>query len=238
MTRALARRCAAASIFAAALGASGLACPSRDLSVVITQQGVATLVGACELFQGACASLQGCNANTLCDVVPGPPPQCQIHNVCRLGGPDHAAWIPGAPKHAKLFLLDLEHEEHAGDSKCVEIDTDCESDLGCMAGKFGDALDEAFPHGLTFDGFEDPADGLLVLAVYEPKDGVEPCALDTLVACAGLAEPLRGGPYNITCASCQGGLHTSLGNDTGPCPVSPGECFLERCAMMLAQAEK
>ena len=76
----------------------------------------------------------------------------------------------------------------------------------CMANDLNQQLDGAMPNGLGFDGLKNPEEAQLVLAFYQPIDSSEGgggCHRADLYACAGLAAPLGGGAYDISCASCQ-----------------------------------
>jgi hypothetical protein len=98
-------------------------------------------------------------------------------------------------------------------------------------------LDGAIPNGLGFDGLRAPEEAELLLAFYQPINptaGDIPCADANLIACAGLAPPLGGGDFDITCASCQGGPRASPGRDNTPCPnPNPDRmCFLQACDLI------
>jgi hypothetical protein len=252
-----AARLALAALFTAAIGGSGLACPARALDVNITANGVNTLVFGCESFRDACATLKACRHNVLlCDQS-----TCELRQECAL--PNGAEWTPWQTMGMRMLLLapsgsDLNLKTRTA---CVPLNLkpcildkagligcpDAPADAGaCAEDVFREAAQAALGSGLTFDGFSSPDDALLVAALYR-KPGMESscdpsvlvapddCATENLVAVAGLAAPLGGGTYDITCASCQGGPRTSLGPNTGACPVSANACFLQRIAALLDQ---
>jgi hypothetical protein len=110
-----------------------------------------------------------------------------------------------------------------------------------MANDINQQLDGAMPNGLGFDGLKNAEDAQLILAFYQPSatEGSVGCHRADLAACAGLAAPLGGGAYDITCASCLGGSRTAAGTNNGPCPralVSEDtHCFLQLCDKLLAE---
>jgi hypothetical protein len=112
----------------------------------------------------------------------------------------------------------------------------------CTASDLNQQLDGAMPNGVGFDGLRNPEEALVILAFYQPADSSEEgggCHRADLFACAGLAAPLGGGAYDISCASCEGGTRTAPGNDNGPCPKSlekDNVCFLQTCNDILAQS--
>jgi hypothetical protein len=123
-------------------------------------------------------------------------------------------------------------------SKCMNISPcfDPRFHNSCLADALNQELDGAIPGGLGFDGLRDPAEVQLILAIYQPVDPTvtdRTCAPNDLVACAGLAEPLGGGSFDISCASCQGGSRTPPGRDNTPCSA-PRTCFLRTCSMLLS----
>lgn len=155
----------------------------------------------------------------------------------------------GGSIEARLFLIspaDSPADSRVQDaSKCMTVHP-C-GDGGrfgpssdCLASDINQQLDGAMPNGLGFDGLKNPEEVQLVLAFYQPTGTSEEgggCHRADLFACAGLAPPLGGGAYDISCASCQGGNRTAPGNDTGPCPKGPSgvsSCFLRLCDVYLA----
>jgi hypothetical protein len=113
--------------------------------------------------------------------------------------------------------------------------------IDCMASDLNQQLDGAMPNGVGFDGLQNPEEALVILAFYQPLDSSEEgggCRRADLSACAGLAAPLGGGSYDISCASCEGGVRTTPGNDNGPCPKDldkNNSCFLQTCDDILAE---
>jgi hypothetical protein len=228
-----ARAIAAATFLSISLGAILAACPARDLTINITETGVASILTACRGFQRSCSAAGSCaDDQLLCELVDG---ECVLRNRCHIGDNSHVTWGNTGKKEGKLLLLSLDGE-HLGDaSPCFGFDAStCIGDRGCFADKLNDKLDQAIKGGLTFDGFTEQDDALLTFAIFESSDGDEPaCDPDRLVACAGLAPPLGGGDFDITCASCQDSSHFALGHDNGPCPTTKTECFLERCERLI-----
>jgi hypothetical protein len=146
---------------------------------------------------------------------------------------------------ARLFLVTPSDGRVQDASKCMTLHfcTDAGrsgSSSECMADDLNQQLDGAMPHGLGFDGLKNPEEVQLILAFYQPQESSTEaaCHRADLFACAGLAPPLGGGNYDITCASCQGGSRTAAGPDNGPCPRDQSQrnsCFLQRCDAILAQ---
>lgn len=252
------RRGLAAALLTLLLGLSGVACPSRDLGVQITDDGVGTVVLACESFGNACAGLACARNRFLCDQV-----TCKLRNACEL--PGNPEWEPTKVMGVQLLLTVATPEGMTlkRKSKCHPLNLrPCVHDpaglVGCpgapadstacvtraTAAVIADALGQ---NGLTFDGFDSTDEVLLTVAIFQKRSGEsscddsasltlseDDCAVDTLVAAAGLAAPLGASVYDITCASCQGGPHGSLGRDNGACPASGEGCFLVRTAKLLA----
>ena len=103
-------------------------------------------------------------------------------------------------------------------------------------------LDGAIAKGLGFDGLQNPDDVELFMAFYQQQDFLEDpeetqpsCRRVDLVACAGLAPPLGGGEYDMSCASCQDGVKNPQSRNNGPCPKSANSCFLDTCDGWLAK---
>lgn len=118
-------------------------------------------------------------------------------------------------------------------------DVSGEATLGCIRDTLAQSVNIAMGSGMSFSGFTS-TDGVSLVAAFFQASGdqapctggvlVNPtdCAPQNLTAAAGLAAPSGGGTvYDITCASCQGGTHTSYGNDNAPCPVTDTACFLQ-----------
>jgi hypothetical protein len=122
------------------------------------------------------------------------------------------------------------------DLRCADGGTSDCTDIG-----LNDRLTAAVPNGLTYSGLQSPDGALLAMAFFEPRvvaptcaslgdGGADLCDQANLVACAGLAAPIGGQTYDITCASCQDSVHDSFGPNTGPCFTEGSECFLESCS--------
>lgn len=229
-----ASRITASFFLALFLGVLGLACPTSDLSIRISDTGVATVLAACRGFQSLCSTLNDCKLDPLsCEVQNG---QCVLRNRCHLGDASHPAWTIPGKKSGRLFLVSVEGTRLGDASPCFTFDfSACAGgNRGCLAELLNQSFDQIIKHGLSFDGFDDPDEVLLSLAIFDTEAPDAPaCDPDRLIACAGLAPPLGGGDYDITCASCQDGSHFSLGRDNGPCPVSSKDCFLRRCDALL-----
>jgi hypothetical protein len=216
-----ARRLAAALplFLLVALAAAG--CPPRETTLTITSAGVGVLRTACRL----CAPLLGDG---------GIEPTC----ACSVGNRQPAE-IDRRALQARLFVV-TPVDQHVRDaSKCMSLVpcADAGRPVDCLAESLNQQLDGALPQGLGFDGLQNPDDVQLILAFYQPLDSTSgaTCGLSDLVACAGLAPPLGGGNYDITCASCQGGPKAAPGPDNGPCPKPKGSCFLEACNDILTK---
>jgi hypothetical protein len=146
---------------------------------------------------------------------------------------------------ARLFLISPGDGRVQSASKCMRLHPCFDggrsgiSNAECMASDLNQQLDGAMPGGLGYDGLKNPEEAQLVMAFYQPttsSEGSGDCHRIDMVACAGLAAPLSGGAYDISCASCQGGQKTTLGSDTGPCPRNQSDersCFLQRCDELL-----
>jgi hypothetical protein len=154
--------------------------------------------------------------------------------------------LAGKSLEARLFLISPSDDRVQDASKCMGLHpcgdgrSGSASTADCMSGDINQQLDGAMPNGLGFDGLKNPEEAQLVLAFYLPSEsseGAGGCRRADLFACAGLAAPLGGGPYDISCASCLGGSRTAPGNDNGPCPKGPSRemsCFLQVCDTLLA----
>lgn len=218
------------------LGVSLAACPSRDLTIRVSDTGVASLFTACRGFQKACSNPNSCSEDSddqvLCELVGD---ECVLRNRCHLGDKTRPPWSPLGRKSGRLLLVSTEDAALADMSPCFAFDVKpCLGDRGCLASELNSLLDGAIKNGLTFDGFDAQEDGLVTLALFEEDALGDPaCDPNRLVACAGLAPPLGGGDFDITCASCQDGSHFALGSNNGPCPTDKNECFLQRCERFL-----
>jgi hypothetical protein len=114
----------------------------------------------------------------------------------------------------------------------------------CWAASIDARLAAGMPDGLTYSGFNNPDQGILAMAWFQPPSitiscddlpdgGTGLCAsASNMVACAGLGAPPGTATYDITCASCRNGIHGALGNANDPCPTgtATGSCFLDSCA--------
>ena len=164
---------------------------------------------------------------------------------CHLESHSYPYAIPPTPREARLFVISPVDGRVRDASKCMSLHPCADSGrLGpppeCLASDLNQQLDGAMPNGVGFDGLRSPEEALLVIAFYQPSDSSDDsggCRRADLFACAGLAAPLGGGAYDITCASCEGGVRTTQGSDTGPCPKTLDKeytCFLQTCDQILA----
>jgi hypothetical protein len=155
--------------------------------------------------------------------------------------------LTGKSLEARLFLISPGDNRVQDASKCMGLHpcgdggrSGSSTTADCLSSDLNQQLDGAMPNGLGFDGFKNPEEAQLVLAFYQPSDVSEEvggCRRADLFACAGLAAPLRGGPYDVSCASCLGGSRNAPGSDNGPCPKGPpreNSCFLQLCDQYLA----
>jgi len=171
-------------------------------------------------------------------------------NLCVLED-RYPASFNGRPTEARLFLVSQPDPAYPGRgrvqdaSKCMSLHPCGDGGKGgpsgqCIASDLNQQLDGAMPNGLGFDGLKNPEEAQLIMAFYQPADTSDQgggCHRADLFACAGLAAPLGGGAYDISCGSCQGGNRTAPGSDTGPCPKGPAmtySCFLKVCDELLA----
>jgi hypothetical protein len=192
------------------LGAAG--CPAREVGIMLSDDGAGWLTKACAV-----------SATDECLISERAPPDLQ-----------------GSPFEAQLFLVTPGDGIVRDSSKCMTISPcfDPRFHNSCVADALNQQLDGAIPTGLGFDGLRDPNQVQLILAIYQPVDlgaAGEACAQSNLVACAGLAQPLGGGNFDISCASCQGGPNVPGGRDNTPCSSTRG-CFLRACAALLGSA--
>lgn len=215
-------------------GALGLACPAKDLDIVISTRGVAFLGVACSQAQNclgkqqlACAKNQACFwSGSVCV------------GKCRIPG-NHTLTADGL-HDLQVLLFSSNPARFRKPSACVAL-ARCEAgDVdGCQEKSLNDGITRALGAGsdLTFDGFEDTSDGFAALAIFERpagSDASEPpsCAPELLTACAGLDVPLNETKLDIECASCQDGQRSAFGESTRPCPanlLSARDCFLRTC---------
>jgi hypothetical protein len=226
-------------------------CPLREKDIKITDTGVTWLLNACPRSNGFPPPPGGGGGGS----GPGggggpggfggsfPDPNAP----CMLEGSYPASF--NSPTEARLLLVSPGDPDSPGSgrvqdaSKCMSLHPCGDGGrLGpsadCIAGDLNQQLDGAMPNGLGFDGFKNPEESQLILAFYQPVNTSDQggCHRSNLFACAGLAAPLGGGAYDISCASCQGGSRTAPGNDNGPCPKGPSmtnSCFLKICDSIL-----
>jgi hypothetical protein len=216
-------------------------CPLREKEIRITDDGVRWVRTACENPRGPLPPGPGGGPGG--GGFPPPPGGGSDSNACILDN-HYPPSFWGRSAEARLFLVSPSERKVHDASKCMSLHPCLDGSrfgpvADCMASDINQQLDGAMPNGLGFDGLKNPEEALLILAFYEPSSSEEAggCHRADLVACAGLAAPLGGGPYDISCASCQGGSRTSTGNDNGPCPrdLSQGNsCFLQVCDSLLA----
>jgi hypothetical protein len=233
----------AAALVVAAVGGSIPACPVSDLDVEITPAGLLSVVTACEGFRHVCDDDSSCDP-IFCERQGG----CHLRDPCTI--PGMQPWHPAATKAVQFILFSTDPLKRRDQSPCICLDAtklscpDAGVDAGtleCTTAGLNDLLRSKIPAGLSFSGFTDPDTALLAMAFFQapgvdvlcssmPNDGADLCVEANMVACAGLAQPIGGKSFNVTCASCQGGIHQPIGNDTGPCLTHRDECFLQTCA--------
>jgi hypothetical protein len=246
-------RLAAACLTAASLGAIGVACPSRNLEIDINSNGLVTVLAACDALGHICDLKGEMNCDKIfCDW--HPIRGCQIKNPCTVSAPDAHQYQSNTATALQLILLSTGPTQLQAAGPCLcfdEMDFSCAGvpDAGataadCWSASINAKLAAGVPDGLTFSGFTSPDQGILAMAWFQPPQrgamcadlpnaGTSLCAEQNMVACAGLGAPPGTASYDITCASCQGGLHSAIGNDNGPCITAPNECFLQTCAEVL-----
>jgi hypothetical protein len=211
-----------ASLVGAMLLASG--CPARDQQILITTLGAQSLTGACNR---PCTKDGGVTA--------GPPRP----GSCGLEG--HLPPDFSQSTQARLFVVTPADNRVRDASKCMTLSGCGCATAGCLADGLNQQLDGAIAKGLGFDGLQNPDDVVLFLAFYQQQDFVQDteegqasCRRVDLVACAGLAPPLGGGEYDMSCASCQDGAKNPSSRNNGPCPKDNNSCFLDKCDKWLA----
>lgn len=214
-------------------------CPLREKDIRITETGVSWLVKACPTGGGVLPP-SGSGG------FPVPPGSGSDPNrPCSLPG-HYPAILDGRTTEARLFLVSPGDGRVQDASKCMSLHPCGDGGRSgppteCMASDINQQLDGAMPNGLGFDGLKNPEEAQLILAFYQPSNMSEDrggCHRTDLFACAGLAAPLKGGSYDISCASCQSGSRTAVGSDTGPCPRDQtllNSCFLQICNDLLAK---
>lgn len=219
-----------ASLVGAALLGAG--CPAHEQRIVITTSGAQSLTAACNR---PCARSVDAEDAGVTEI----PPPCP--GTCALPGhlpPDFAQ-----STQARLFVISPANKRIRDASKCMTL-THCKAAgrAACLAAELNQQLDGAIANGLGFDGLENPDDVELFLAFYQQQDFQQEeteesqpsCRRVDLVACAGLAPPLGGGEYDMSCASCQDGAKNPQSRNNGPCPKDANSCFLEKCDSWLA----
>jgi hypothetical protein len=231
MTRSGVRLVLTVSLVGATLLASG--CPAREQQILITPGGVQSLTAACNRPCLRGVEEVDAGAAAISPVCPG---------SCGLAG--HLPPEFRQPTQARLFIVTPADNRVRDASKCMTLPGCRESGrAACLAGGLNQQLDGAIAKGLGFDGLQNPDDVELFLAFYqqqdfleEPEESQPACRRVDLVACAGLAPPLGGGEYDMSCASCQDGPRNPQSRDNGPCPRDNNtSCFLQKCDSWLAQ---
>jgi hypothetical protein len=218
-------------------------CPYRAKEIRITDTGAGSVLAACMSQGGGGGFGSGSGGGGF----PPPPPGGggPFDDSCSLTGHYSSDFTRIAPQ-ARLFLVSPSDNKVQDASKCMHLKPCSDSGRSggpqpnCIASDINQQLDGAMPNGLSFAGLKSSEDAQLMLAFYFPAETTEDdegCHRGDLFACAGLAAPLGGGSYDITCASCQGGSRTAYGSNTGPCPKGPtgvASCFLKICDGILA----
>jgi hypothetical protein len=255
-------RLAITAVFAGLLGVLGAACPSRDLVVQVTEAGADTLVVACESFRSACDSTSCPMNHFLCDRPKYDGGSCTLKDVCDAGS--NPEWRPERSMGLQLLLLKTSSEGVTleNESLCLPLDLrQCIYDPvdnigcapptvnvdGCITTAISTQVDMALAGGMSFPGFTNTDDVALVAAFFLEPGDMEPCEAGVtvdagtcvaakLTAVAGLAVPIGSSAFDITCASCQGGTHSSFGVNNAPCPVTPDACFLKLVVAALADS--
>ncbi len=221
-------------------GALGLACPAKDLDILVSPGGKAILFGSC-------VEPRACTAKSK--------PVCDINKTCEWDGAvcRGACRIPGNAPTALDGHLDLQVLLFSSNpaslrktSACVAVAWCAADDIACPRRSINAAITAAIASGpeLTFAGFDDPSAGFAALAIFErpaTSDGSErpSCTPTSLVACAGLDVPLNEDKLDIECSSCQNGSHVAGGENTRPCPanlLSAQGCFLRTCFLAIGGA--
>jgi hypothetical protein len=251
----------AASLTAVGLGAVGAACPSRNLDIQVDSNGLVTVLAACDAISHICdGKVSDTCDHIFCEWIPDPRSPlmrgtCQIKSPCTLSLPEVHQYESNTATALQLILLSADPAQLQAGGPCMCFDEndfvcpDTGPDGGgsatdCWSASINARLAAGIPNGLTFGGFSSPDQGVLAMAWFQPPirgatcadfadSGASLCVEQNMVACAGLGAPPGDATYDITCASCQGGVHSAIGNDNGPCLTAPDVCFLQTCAAAL-----
>jgi hypothetical protein len=206
------RHLASAALSTAAVFLCAAGCGPRDLAVVVSATGMGNILEACKS--------------------PSATSKCFLPGNSMIS----ASTLTTALQ-ARLFLADPTGGVRAT-SACFQLlpsSVNAATDPGGwaagMARELNQELEGALPNGLTYPGLNDPSQVILTLALYQPKDDTGQCEHDALIACAGFEQPLAGGDYDISCASCQSGFVGAIG---AHCPTAGTDCFFEECARVVA----
>jgi hypothetical protein len=214
-TDSLTRAAALITTLFAALVVMPSGCGTRDRAISVSNGGFFNIRLACSL-----------GGNNGCDLGKDHP---------RVGGSTLLHSLQG-----KLLLLDAAGAVRES-SACFQIPP-CPDDgkdngqawSACMAAELNQALDGAFPNGLTYPGLADPDAVVLMLPVYDGTASNRACAEPDLIACAGLdfGAGASDAAFDVSCASCSG---QALAPPTRTCPfdVDHERCFAERCQNVL-----
>ncbi|MEO7332169.1 MAG: hypothetical protein ABI193_26570 [Minicystis sp.] len=261
-----ARRVVSALALLVALGALGLACPSKELTIELSDAGLSIVGVACQNHDLSCAGIKlqaSCDSSLSCqwDKKTG---GCLLREPCvHQGSSDYDAAAFKAIRVALVrsdpFGLEVASTcralVRATAPGCEKLNLSNAERRHCNTLSVSEAVDRALADGLSFNDFHDPSVAFPVIALYQPKtvpaecvsitdadldacrNDKLPCADAEIVACAGLSVPINEQAYDLSCASCQNGLHFSLGRDNGSCPQIAGHCFFEACAKLFARAD-
>ncbi len=249
-----------------AFGALGLACPAKQLTIELSDAGVNIVSVACQNHDLSCAGIKlqvSCETSLSCKW-DKKTDACLLREPCvHEGSPDYDLGAFKAVRVALVrsdpFGLEVASSCHAlvrpAAPACAKAALTNEERRHCATLSVSEAVDRALAAGLSFDDFHDPSVAFPVIALYQPKtvpavcvgtsdEDLEacraaklPCTDAEIVACGGLSVPINQRAYDLTCVSCQNGLHFSLGKDNGPCPQILGHCFFDACAKLFSRAD-